>query len=120
MSVETTAPGPTDDPPVKEEPKGKDGYAWFKVVLTHPNNNRKVVFRSLSEKRARSFIEKRYPRGSEAHLEQPDGSTESYERERVGDQGIEEEPWGAFDPDSWMPVDQNAPPGENAWSDKEG
>jgi hypothetical protein len=103
-----------------EPPKGKDGFAWYKVVLTHPNLNRKVAFRSLSEARARTFIEKRFPRGSEAHLELPDGSTESYEQERVGEQGIEEDKWGPFDPDSWMPVDQNAPPGENAWSDKEG
>jgi hypothetical protein len=114
MSVETTETTAAD------QPKGKDGYAWYKVVLTHPNLNRKVVFRSLSEVRARTFVEKRYPRGSEAHLEKPDGSTESYEQERVGEQGVEDERWAEFDPDSWMPVDLNAPPGENAWSDKEG
>jgi hypothetical protein len=106
--------------PVKEAPKGKDGYAWHKVVLTHPNHNRKVVFRSLSEARARAFIEKRHPRGSEAFLEMPDGTTQSYEHERTGEQGIEDDHWKDFDPDSWMPVDQNAPPGEQAWSDKEG
>jgi hypothetical protein len=93
---------------------------WWLVKLSHPNHHRKTVFRSVSENRARSFVMRRYPRGSEAYLESPQGVTESYEAERQGDMGSDVELWQAFDPDSYIPVDVNVPPGEAAWSDKEG
>lgn len=93
---------------------------WYKVLLTHPNHNQKVVFRSVSESRARGFVEKRFPRGSEAYLLMPDGSTEHYERERVGDMGADANAWAPFDPSSWETPSEQAPPGESAWSDKEG
>jgi hypothetical protein len=95
-------------------------FDWFFVRLTHPALNQRNVFRSVSEKRARAFIERRYPRGSEAHLVLPDGSAEHYEAERAGEYGMDADPWAPFDPDSWLPPDQQAPPGESAWSDKEG
>jgi hypothetical protein len=94
--------------------------AWFKVVLTHPGHNDKVVFRSVSENRARRFMESRFPRGSEAFLQLPDGSIEHYERERQGDMGADVPVWMPFDRSSWVPAADQAPPGENAWSDKEG
>lgn len=96
-------------------------YEWFKVVLTHPDHNKKVVFRSLSERRARDFLVRRFPRGSEAHLVRPDGGTSSYETERQGHQGNDVELWDEnFDASSWSGPDSAVPPGENAWSDKEG
>lgn len=93
---------------------------WYKVRLTHPNHHKKVVFRSVSEKRARDFVQRRFPRGSEAYLESPDGTTEHYEHERQGHMGTDMDQWQPFNPDEWIPPDTQAPPGETAWSDKEG
>lgn len=93
---------------------------WYYVKLTHPNHHKKVVFRSVSKNRAERFLVNRYPRGSEAYLEYPDGSTYHYEHERQGPLGVDVEAWAPFDPNSWIPPDTQAPPGENAWSDKEG
>jgi len=92
----------------------------FKVRLSHPLDHRKTVFSSVSESRARRFIQNRYPRGSEAFLELPDGSTESYEAERAGPHGEDVDQWGAFDPDSYLPPEETPPPGESAWQDVEG
>ena len=94
--------------------------SWYLVKLTHPNHNKKIVFRSVDENRARGFIEKRFPRGSEAYLEHPDGSTENYEHERQGEFGVDQPRWATFDPNSWVAPDTQAPPGETAWADKEG
>lgn len=91
----------------------------YKVRLSHPLDKRKTVFSSVSEKRARRFIQNRYPRGSEAYLELPDGSTESYEGERTGPYGEDMEQWGAFDPDSYLPPEEAPAPGESQWADVE-
>lgn len=105
----------TDNTPAK-----KDDLQFFKVVLTHPNLNGRVVFRSVSEKRARSWLENHYPRGSEAHLVTPSGETHHYEAERTGERGADVEAWQPFDPSTWVPVEQSVPPGQDAWSDTEG
>lgn len=101
-------------------PVARPKYDFYFVKLTHPKLQDQIVFRSLSEKRAMAFMERRYPRGSEAYLQSPDGTIRSYEHERTDEMGVEVEPWAEFDPATWAPVDQQAPPGENAWSDKEG
>jgi hypothetical protein len=93
---------------------------FYKVKLSHPDHHRKVTFRSVSLARARKFVENRFPRGSEAYLEHPDGTTEHYEAERAGEYGTDAEPWGPFDPDSYVPVEAAIPPGDSEWSDKEG
>ena len=110
----------TDDTKVPAKPVKAATPDFFKVKLSHPNHNKKTVFRSVSESRARSFVERRFPRGSEAYLEHPDGTTESYEAERQGDYGTDADNWAAFDPEAYQPVDQAPPPGESEWSDKEG
>jgi hypothetical protein len=93
---------------------------FYKVVATHPNLHKRVMFRSISETRARQWLANHYPRGSEAHLIAPDGTTEHYERERAGEHGEDASLWAPFDPESWIPVDQNPPPGDSEWADKEG
>ena len=93
---------------------------FYKVVLSHPNHNGKVVFRSVSEKRARAFIENRFPRGSEAHLVMPDGSTHHYEAERSGEKGQDTDRWAPFNPEDWRAPEEAVVPGQDAWSDKEG
>lgn len=100
------------DAPVKPQ--------FFKVVLTHPNLHSKVVFRSISQERAETWLMNHYPRGSEAHLVSPTGDTTHYEAERQGENGMHADKWASFDPDAWLPVDMNPPPGDSVWADKEG
>ena len=99
-----------DEPPVER---------WT-VRMTHPTLFGRIVFSSVSERRARNFIERRYPRGSEAHLVAPDGTIESYEHERSGPYGTDEPQWAEFDPASWNPPEYGSPPGETEWADREG
>jgi len=93
---------------------------FFLVKMTHPQNHGRVVFRSVSEKRAKTWVENHYPRGSEAYLETPAGKTFHYEAERAGEQGADVDSWSAFDPESWVSPAQSAPPGQDEWADKEG
>jgi hypothetical protein len=94
--------------------------ARWKVKLSHPLDRRKQVFSTVSESRARNFIANRYPRGEEAYLEGPDGTTESYQAERAGPYGEDMDQWQPFDPDSYKPPEEQEPPGQSAWQDVEG
>lgn len=100
--------------------KNGDKPQPWKVKLSHPDFHRRTVFRSISEKRARTWLQNRYPRGSEAYLESPDGTTEHYEHERQGEYGMDADQWAPFDPDSFQPVSMGEPPGESEWADREG
>lgn len=111
--------GDADETTVEPQ-EAPSGPQFYKVRLSHPTMNRKVVFRSVSESRARDFVQRRFPRGSEAYLESPDGTTEHYEHERAGENGADADQWGAFDPDSYVPVEANVPPGDSIWADREG
>jgi hypothetical protein len=91
----------------------------FQVRLSHPGERKRVVFSSLSEKRARKFVQNRFPRGEEAYIEMPDGSFESYQAEREGPHGEDMDQWTPFDPESWTPPDETPAPGESAWADVE-
>jgi hypothetical protein len=111
--------------PVKAQPNDNektqdDKPQFFRVVLTHPGLNGRTVFRSVSEKRARTWLENHYPRGSEAHLVTPSGETHHYEAERAGERGQDVELWQPFDPKDWLPPEQQSPPGQDAWADTEG
>jgi hypothetical protein len=92
----------------------------WKVKSTHPVDRKRVLFSTVSEQRARNYIHRRFPRGSEAYLEDPSGNTEHYEAERQDEYGVDQEPWAAFDPDSWVPPSEQEPPGQAAWADVEG
>lgn len=91
----------------------------YKVRLSHPRDNKRIVFSSVSESRARRFIANRFPRGEEAYLEGPDGTTEAFQQERTGPYGEDVEQWAAFDPEAYQPPEEAAPPGESAWADVE-
>jgi hypothetical protein len=92
---------------------------WYRVRSSFPVEQKKTLFRTVSEARARRFIETRFPRGEEAYLELPDGSTQSYSHERQGEHGQDTERWQPFDPDSWKPPAEQEPPGQSAWADVE-
>src|SRR5215469_2240081 len=91
----------------------------WKVRLSHPQDRKRVVFSSVSEKRARQRIVNNYPRGSEAYLEAPDGTTEHYEHERTGPYGEDADQWAPFDPETYKPPEEQEPPGQSAWGDVE-
>jgi hypothetical protein len=116
MTTPTTSTSAKDS--TKTSAKDDTPQRW-KVRLTHPLDNRKTVFSSVSETRARQYVANRYPRGEEAYLEAPDGSTQSYQQERTGPHGEDAEQWAAFDPDAYVPPDEAPPPGESAWADVE-
>jgi len=127
MTTKLPVDDPQDTPPeAKVSTRGEtvitkpEPIRFFKVVLTHPSLNGRVVFRSVSERRARAWLEAHYPRGSEAHLVTPDGETHHFEAERTGERGADAEQWAEFDPSTWVPVEQSVPPGQDAWSDVEG
>jgi hypothetical protein len=109
-------------PQAEKSPAKKDDETpgRWQVRLSHPSERKRVVFSSISERRARRFVANRYPRGSEAYLESPDGKFEHYEQERTGPHGEDAEQWGEFDPESYKPPEEQAPPGEAAWQDVEG
>jgi hypothetical protein len=109
----------TDAPTASKSTK-TPGPEFNKVVLTHPSHMGRVVFRSVSEQRARTWLQNHCPRGSEMHLQLANGNTEHYEQERRGENGTDAEQWQSFDPESWVPVEQAVPPGDSEWADKEG
>lgn len=104
---------------VQEDDTTETGPQWHKVRSSFPTDQGRVLFKSVSEARARQFIERRFPRGSEAYLELPDGSFQHYEHERQGEHGQDAERWGAFDPESWKPPAEQEPPGQSEWGDVE-
>lgn len=91
----------------------------YKVVVSNKMNGDRVLFSSVSEKRARKYVEEHCPRGSHFFVLSPDGSMSSYEHERHsgGPQGEDVEVWQPFDRDAYQapelsPVNTNDP-----WAD---
>lgn len=119
MTTSTTKPNGDTKATASAGSDAKPPTDRWKVRLTHPLDHRKTVFSSVSENRARRFIANRYPRGEEAYLEGPDGTTESFQQERQGPYGEDVDQWAPFDPDSYVPPEEQAPPGESAWADVE-
>jgi hypothetical protein len=105
----STTTKPSDSPPTDR----------WRVRLSHPRDNKRTVFSSISESRARRHIVNRFPRGDEAYLEGPDGTTEAYAHERQGPYGEDVDQWAPFDPDAYVPPEEQPPPGESAWADVE-
>lgn len=111
-------PGTTDAD--KDEAKATDDKPKFwRVISSHPQDMGRVLFRSVSERRARAWLERHVPRGEEAHLKSPDGKYESYVAERAGPRGEDLDQWQPFDPASWKPPAEQEPPGDTAWADVE-
>jgi hypothetical protein len=114
--ADTPTPVRTPEPVKAKKPENE----WWMVKLTHPLHSKRIVFRSMSERRAKAWVEGHYPRGSEAYLESPSGETTHYEAERTGERGGDVEAWLPFDPAEWSPPEQSPPPGQDEWADKEG
>ncbi len=91
----------------------------YRVIVSNNMAGDRVLFSSVSQKRARKWVEDHCPRGQHFFVLGPDGSMESYEAERAsgGPQGEDVEMWSEFDRDSYQapkldPVNTNDP-----WAD---
>lgn len=91
----------------------------YKVIVSDPNARDRVLFSSVSEKRARKYVEDNCPRGQHFFVQNPDGSMWSYEHERHtgGPQGEDIDVWQEFDRNSYsspelVPVNVHDP-----WAD---
>lgn len=104
---------------VAERPASDSPGRWS-VHSTHPVDRKRRLFSSVSERRAKAWVERRCPRGEEMYLRAPTGETFSYVAERQGDNGTDAEQWVSFDPDTWIPPAEQEPPGQSAWGDIEG
>jgi hypothetical protein len=100
--------------------RGDNLPPFFLVRMSHPDARKRIIFRSVSEKRARAYLTRFFPRGSEAYLELPGGTAEHHEMERAGEYGTDVDVWAEFDPESYRPPSEQVPPGESAWADREG
>jgi hypothetical protein len=96
--------------------KGPDRY---RVIVSLKGAGDRTLFSSVSQKRARKYVEDHCPRGQHFFVLAPDGSMESYEAERLtgGPQGEDIEAWQPFDRDAYQaptlePVNTNDP-----WAD---
>ena len=116
----TTSSSTSSSTTAKAKSSDTDSPQWYRVISSFAEDRGRVLFRTVSERRARAFVQNRFPRGSEAHLALPDGSYESYEAERQGEHGQDADPWGPIDPESWKPPALQEPPGQSAWGDVEG
>jgi hypothetical protein len=117
-STSTSASASTKTTSKRNDSDGPPTERW-RVRASHPRDNKRVLFSTISESRARRFMSNRFPRGSEAYLEAPDGTFESYEHERQGPYGEDVDQWAPFDPEAYVPPEEQLPPGESAWSDVE-
>ena len=89
----------------------------FKVIVSNNMAGDRVLFSSVSERRARNYVEQKCPRGSHFFVLSPDGAMHSYEAERTGSQGEDVEQWAEFDRDAYQaptlaPINTNDP-----WAD---
>lgn len=101
------------------EKAGNKGPDRFRVMVSHKGTGDRTLFSSVSESRARRFVEQRCPRGSHFFVRNPDGTDWSYEHERLtgGPQGEELDAWQPFDREAYQaptlePVNTNDP-----WAD---
>jgi hypothetical protein len=94
-----------------------NGPPRYRVIVSNNMAGDRVLFSSVSEKRAMAWIEGHCPRGSHFFLLSPDGTMRAYEAERSGVQGEDAEPWAEFDRAAYQapplaPVNSNDP-----WAD---
>jgi hypothetical protein len=100
------------------KPKEEAPELWH-VRVSHPISNKRIVFRSTSERRARQWLMNRSPRGEEFHLVRPDGGFESYVTGRMNEDGSDADEWQPFDPEAYIPHEMQLPPGSSGWPDIE-
>jgi hypothetical protein len=112
--VASSTSSTTVDKPVKPD--------YFRVVTAlsaaggEPD---RVLFRSVSEKRARKWLEDHAPRGGDILLSKPDGNYETYAQERTGEKGADVDLWQPFDPQDYTRPEQASEVAPDEWADVE-
>lgn len=107
------------DEMIARQADAKSGPPRFRVVVSLKTAGDRVLFSSVSEKRAKKWIEDHCPRGSHFHLVSPDGEMSSYEHERHtgGPQGEDIEAWQPFDRDAYQAPELTPVNTQDPWAD---
>lgn len=96
---------------------GTDAPPRYKVVVANKIAGDRVLFSSVSKKRAMAHIERTCPNGQHHFLLNPDGSMEAYERGRGGPQGEDVEEWQPFDREGYQAPDLRPVNTSDPWAD---
>jgi hypothetical protein len=98
---------------------GQKAPPRWKVVVSLKTAGDRVLYSSVSEKRAKKWVEDHCPRGSHFMLVSPDGETSSYEHERLtgGPRGEDVEAWQPFDRDAYQAPELNPVNVNDPWAD---
>jgi hypothetical protein len=96
-----------------------NGPDRYKVMVSNASTGDRTLFSSVSEKRARKYVEDHCPRGSHFFVRNPDGSDWSYEHERHtgGPQGEDVDVWQPFDRDAYQAPDLSPVSSNDPWAD---
>ena len=97
----------------------KGGPDRYKVLVSNATHGDRTLFSSVSEKRARKYVEDHCPRGSHFFVRSPDGTDWSYEHERHtgGPQGEDVEAWQPFDREAYQAPDLAPVSTNDPWAD---
>jgi hypothetical protein len=92
--------------------------ARYKVVVSDPAQNDRVLFSSMSEKRTKQWVEQHVPRGEDVFVLSPDGAMSSYAQERtIGPKGEDVEPWQSFDRTAYSRPELHTVSAHDPWAD---
>jgi hypothetical protein len=102
-----------------EQKQANNAPARYKVVVSLKTAGDRVLFSSVSEKRAKKWVEDHCPRGSHFFLLGPDGSMSSFEHERNsgGPQGEDLDTWQPFDRDAYQAPELSPVNVHDPWAD---
>jgi hypothetical protein len=91
----------------------------WKVVVSNKLAGDRVLFSSVSQSRAKKWIEDHCPRGSHFFLQGPNGESLSYEHERHtgGPQGEDVEVWQDFDREAYQAPTLEQVNSADPWAD---
>jgi hypothetical protein len=103
----------------EETRKAKQGPPRYKVIVSDPTANDRTLFSSVSQNRARTWVEQHVPRGQHVFVLNPDGSMDGYEFERIsgGPQGEDVEMWQPFDRDEYSSPELTPVNVHDPWAD---
>jgi len=104
---------------IQAQAAAKKGPDRYRVIVSNNMAGDRVLFSSVSQKRAQKYIEDKCPRGQHFFLLAPDGSMSSYEAERLtgGPQGEDVEAWQPFDRDAYQAPDLSPVNTNDPWAD---
>lgn len=105
---------------IKKDDGKKKAPPRYRVIVSNALAGDRTLFSSVSETRARKWVENNCPRGSHFFVRDPDGNDWSYEHDRHtgGPQGEDVEVWQPFDRAAYQaPTLDAQPAGNDPWAD---